>query len=80
MTDLTTKYLGLTLKNPLMIDYKEPTVSVDQYMYNETRFRMLTQSDEERAEALLKMAKEDAKGRWNFYSQMAAMHYEQKPE
>jgi pyruvate-ferredoxin/flavodoxin oxidoreductase len=67
-------------KNPLMIDYKEPTVSVDQYMYNETRFRMLTQSDEERAENLLKLAKEDAKARWNFYSQMAAMHYEQKPE
>jgi pyruvate-ferredoxin/flavodoxin oxidoreductase len=67
-------------KNPLMIDYKEPTVPVDQYMYNETRFRMLTQSDEARAESLLMLAKEDAKARWNFYSQMAAMHYEQKPE
>jgi pyruvate-ferredoxin/flavodoxin oxidoreductase len=67
-------------KNPLMIDYKEPTIPVDQYMYNETRFRMLTQSDEARAEDLLMLAKEDAKARWNFYSQMAAMHYEEKPE
>ena len=62
-------------KNPLLIDYKEPTIPVDQYMYNETRFRMLVQSDEARAEALLKLSREDAKARWNFYSQMAAMHY-----
>jgi pyruvate-ferredoxin/flavodoxin oxidoreductase len=44
-------------------------------MYNETRFRMLTQSDEERAETLLKLSGQDAKARWNFYSQLAAMHY-----
>jgi pyruvate-ferredoxin/flavodoxin oxidoreductase len=63
-------------KNPLLIDYKEPSIPVDQYMYNETRFRMLVQSDEARAETLLKLSKEDAKARWNFYSQMAAMHYD----
>ncbi len=34
---------------------------VEQYMYNETRFRMLTQSDEARAETLLKLASQDAK-------------------
>ncbi len=67
-------------KNPLMVDYKEPTIPVDQYMYNETRFRMLVQSDEARAEALLKLSREDAKARWNFYSQMAAMHYSENNE
>jgi pyruvate-ferredoxin/flavodoxin oxidoreductase len=67
-------------KNPLMIDYKEPTIPVDKYMYNETRFRMLVQSDEARAEALLKLSREDAKARWNFYSQMAAMHYNENNE
>jgi pyruvate-ferredoxin/flavodoxin oxidoreductase len=67
-------------QNPLLIDYKEPSIPVDQYMYNETRFRMLTQSDEARAEALLKLAREDAKSRWNFYSQLAAMHYGNLPE
>jgi pyruvate-ferredoxin/flavodoxin oxidoreductase len=65
-------------QNPLMIDYKEPTIPVDQYMYNETRFRMLVQSNEARAEALLKLSREDAKARWNFYSQLAAMHYDEK--
>ena len=62
-------------KNPLQIDCKEPTIPVEQYMYNETRFRMLTQSNEGRAEELLKLSREDAKSRWSFYSQMAAMHY-----
>jgi pyruvate-ferredoxin/flavodoxin oxidoreductase len=67
-------------KNPLMVDYKEPTIPVDKYMYNETRFRMLVQSDEARAEALLKLSRADAKARWNFYSQMAAMHYSENNE
>jgi pyruvate-ferredoxin/flavodoxin oxidoreductase len=62
-------------KNPLLVDNKEPTIPVEQYMYNETRFRMLTQSDEERAETLLKLSAKDAKSRWSFYSQLAAMHY-----
>lgn len=62
-------------KNPLQVDSRVPTIPVEQYMYNETRFRMLTQSDEERAESLLKLSGEDAKARWNFYSQLAAMHY-----
>jgi len=35
----------------------------------------LLQSDEQRAEALMKMAKQDVKRRWNLYLQMAAMHY-----
>jgi len=67
-------------KNPLQIDSREPTISVEQYMYNETRFRMLTQSDEERAESLLKLSGADAKARWNFYSQLAAMHYDETGE
>jgi pyruvate-ferredoxin/flavodoxin oxidoreductase len=72
--------LGAAGKNPLIVDYKEPTIPVDQYMYNETRFRMLVQSNEARAEELLKLSREDAKARWNFYSQMAAMHYSENPE
>lgn len=62
-------------KNPLQLDSKEPSIPVEQYMYNETRFRMLVQSNEERAEQLLKLAQEDARRRWNLYAQMAAMQY-----
>jgi pyruvate-ferredoxin/flavodoxin oxidoreductase len=62
-------------KNPLSIDSKEPTVSFEEYAYNETRYRMLLQSDEQRAESLMKLAEKDVKGRWNLYRHMAAMHY-----
>ncbi len=62
-------------KNPLMIDSKDPTVSVQEYAYNETRYRMLVQSDEIRAEMLMKQARSDVEKRWELYKQMAAMEY-----
>jgi pyruvate-ferredoxin/flavodoxin oxidoreductase len=62
-------------ENPLSVDSKEPSVSVEEYAYNETRYRMLLQSNEERAEMLMAKAKRDAASRWNLYKQMAEMHY-----
>jgi len=62
-------------KNPLTIDSKEPSIPLEQYIYNETRYRMLLQTDEQRAEFLLKQAQQDVKSRWNLYKQMAAMNY-----
>jgi pyruvate-ferredoxin/flavodoxin oxidoreductase len=62
-------------RNPLSIDSKDPSIPLEQYVYNETRYRMLLQSDEQRAELLLKLAQQDVKSRWELYKQMAAMHY-----
>ena len=62
-------------KNPLQIECKEPTVPLSQYAYNETRYKMLTQMDESRAEKLMREAQQDATARWRLYEQMAAMHY-----
>jgi len=62
-------------RNPLIIDSKDPTVTVEEYAYNETRYRMLLQSDEARAEALMKSAKQDVATRWELYKQMAAIQY-----
>jgi pyruvate-ferredoxin/flavodoxin oxidoreductase len=67
-------------KNPLSIDSKEPSIPFSQYAYNETRYRMLLQTDEQRAEALMKLAQKDVKGRWELYRQMAAMHYDGSDE
>jgi pyruvate-ferredoxin/flavodoxin oxidoreductase len=61
--------------NPLTIDSREPSIPLEQYVYNETRYRMLMQADEQRAEALLKLAVQDVKSKLEFYKQMAAMHY-----
>ena len=62
-------------KNPLVIESKEPSIPFSQYAYNETRYKMLTQMDEERAELLMGKAQQDAKSRWALYQQMAAMQY-----
>jgi len=64
-------------KNPLQLDYKAPSIPVKDFAYNETRYRMLVQSNEERAEMLLKLAQQDADERWQRYSQMAAIQYGQ---
>lgn len=62
-------------QNPLVIESKEPNIPISQYAYNETRYKMLTQLDEARAEELMREAQQDAKSRWTLYQQMAAMHY-----
>ncbi len=62
-------------KNPLIIESKEPSIPLSQYAYNETRYKMLVQMDEARAEKLMEEAQHDAKSRWTLYKQMAAMHY-----
>lgn len=62
-------------KNPLKLDSKPPSIPVSEYAYNETRYRMLLQTDESRAEALMKLAQKDVQSRWQLYEQMAAMHY-----
>jgi len=71
--------LAIEGKNPLVLDSKDPTVSVEEYAYRETRYRMLMQSDEGRAEQLLRSAQEDVRKRWDLYRQMAAIQY-QAPE
>ena len=62
-------------KNPLVIDSRDPSISVDAYAYNETRYRMLVQSDEARAEKLMKEARSDVSKRWELLQQMAGIEY-----
>jgi pyruvate-ferredoxin/flavodoxin oxidoreductase len=46
---------------------------LEQYAYNETRYRMLLQSDPERAETLLQAAQMDTHQRWQLYQQLATL-------
>jgi pyruvate-ferredoxin/flavodoxin oxidoreductase len=64
--------------HPLTIDSKAPSVPLEQYVYNETRYRMLLQSNEARSEALIQQAKHDAKERWEHYQQLAETHHDGK--
>lgn len=63
-------------KNPLVLDSKEPSLPLKDYIYNETRFKSLATADPEVAEALLKEEEKDIKARWRYYSHMAAMKME----
>jgi pyruvate-ferredoxin/flavodoxin oxidoreductase len=58
-------------KNPLILDSKEPTADIAEYMYNEIRFRALKQAGPERAAQLLEVARRDAKERYSFYKYLA---------
>jgi pyruvate-ferredoxin/flavodoxin oxidoreductase len=59
-------------KNPLQLDSRAPSLPLDKYIYNETRYTMLAHSDPESAKRLLKLAEEDVQKRWKLYSNMAA--------
>ncbi len=61
--------------NPLQLDYKEPSIPIEEYMYNEVRFRALRQLHPEIAERLLKEAQQEAIRRWNYYKQLASLDY-----
>jgi pyruvate-ferredoxin/flavodoxin oxidoreductase len=58
-------------KNPLILDSKEPTADIADFMYNEIRFRALKQAGPERAAQLLDIARKNAKERYSFYKYLA---------
>jgi len=60
--------------NPFTLDSKPPSMPLEKYVYNETRFRMLTQINEGEAERLLKLAQDDVNQRWKQYEQLAGLN------
>ena len=60
-------------KNPLQLDSKPPSLPLEKYIYNETRYSMLVRSDPEAAKRLLELAQEDVMMRWRLYEHWAAM-------
>jgi pyruvate-ferredoxin/flavodoxin oxidoreductase len=63
-------------KNPLQLDSKGPKIPLEDYAYNETRYKMLKKSYPERAEKLMKLAQEDVNEQWKVYEQMASFNPE----
>ena len=59
-------------KNPFILDSKAPTVPLEEYLYAETRYRMLAQSRPDEAKRLLQLAKHDVLSRYRHYEQLAA--------
>ncbi|MBI4397345.1 MAG: pyruvate:ferredoxin (flavodoxin) oxidoreductase, partial [Elusimicrobia bacterium] len=59
-------------KNPLVLDSTKPTTPLKEFLYKQNRFKMLTKSQPEDAQQLLKMAEQDVMERWGIYERLAA--------
>jgi pyruvate-ferredoxin/flavodoxin oxidoreductase len=59
-------------KNPLHIDSRPPSLPLEKYVYNETRYTMLVKSRPEVASQALKLAEEDVKARWELFEKWAS--------
>jgi len=60
-------------KNPLQLDSRAPSLPLDKYIYNETRYSMLKQSQPDVAKGLYELAQADVNRRWKLYEYMASM-------
>jgi pyruvate-ferredoxin/flavodoxin oxidoreductase len=58
-------------KNPFQLDSKEPSTSIEDFMYSEVRFKSLKAADPARADRLLKIAKDKAERTWKEYKYLA---------
>lgn len=65
-------------QNPLQLDSRTPKLPLEEYMYLENRFKMLTKRDSQAALQLLKEAQADVKTRWETYRYLAARDYTQR--
>ncbi len=63
--------LGDEGKNPLQLDSKAPSEDIETFMYKQNRFRVLRQTDPDRAGRLLEAIRDDVITRWRYYEQMA---------
>ena len=63
-------------KNPLIIDSKEPTLPLEDYIYNEVRYKSLRTTKPEEAAVLLEEEKKSVKDKWRYYKHLAAMDME----
>jgi pyruvate-ferredoxin/flavodoxin oxidoreductase len=62
-------------KNPLNLDSKEPSISLEEYAFGENRFRMLKKSNPDAAKAFLAQAQKDVKLRYNVYKQISEIKF-----
>ncbi len=59
-------------KNPFQLDSRPPSLPLEKYIYNETRYTMLVHSNPEAAQRLLREAQQDVHDRWRSYEYLAA--------
>jgi pyruvate-ferredoxin/flavodoxin oxidoreductase len=61
------------LENPMKLDYKGPQIPVKEYMYNETRFKMVEKMNAKEAEEFLETAASHAKEMYARYKNLESL-------
>jgi pyruvate-ferredoxin/flavodoxin oxidoreductase len=67
-------------KNPFLLDSKGLKIPLKDYVYMETRYKMLTKTHPEVAADLLEKAQKDVVDRWKIYEQMAGSDGKSEPK
>jgi len=62
-------------KPAFQLDSKAPSIPLEKYIYNETRYTMLRHGHPEEAAHLLREAQDDVLKRWKLYEHMASMSF-----
>jgi len=65
-------------QNPLILDSRTPKINIDEYLYKENRFKMLTKSHPDAAKRLLEEAQDDVYARWRVYEFLASQQVKEK--
>jgi pyruvate-ferredoxin/flavodoxin oxidoreductase len=71
--------------NPFMLDSQRPRMKLEDYAYNEIRYRMLTRTHPDEAQRLMALAQENVHVKWRVYEEMATRgdpryHFTREPE
>ena len=67
-------------KNPMQLDYKGPKIDVKNFMYQETRFKMVEKLNANDAKEYLETAREHAKDMYKRYKSTENMFYSEEGE
>ncbi len=62
-------------KNPLTLDSKAPSIPLENYIYKEPRYSIVTRSKPEVAKQFLELSQKDINLRWRLYETWASMQY-----
>jgi pyruvate-ferredoxin/flavodoxin oxidoreductase len=67
-------------KSPLILDSKAPSRKVEEFMYNETRFKMVQKMDPDRARKFIQEAQDVVNKHWKFYEHLSKLNYSSDDE
>ncbi len=62
-------------KSPLILDSKAPSRKIEEFMNNETRFKMVQKMDPDRARKFIREAQEVVNKHWKFYEHLSKLNY-----